>query len=197
MKKILRWLFLGILSIIPLLIVIQVIYWVQEFSIELFKILTQITDSTYRTSIVLLITIIILIFFGYSTEKFGKSYILSLIEKILDKIPAIRTIYSVSKKVTDIFTKSGENSKKEVILVEYPKDNIWVPAYVLNKHEGIFVLFIPTSPNPTSGYTVMIEESRVVKTSLSIEEASKFIISMGADFVKKEEISQLIKEHKQ
>lgn len=196
MKKVLRYLFLGILSIIPLLIVIQVVYWVQEFSVELFKVLTQITDSTYRTTIVIVISIIILIFFGYSTEKFGKSYFLSIVEKILDKIPAIRTIYSVSKKVTDIFTQNNGNSKKEVVLVEYPKDNIWVPAYVLNKHDGVLVLFIPTSPNPTSGYTVLIEENRVEKTTLSIEEASKFIISMGADFVKKEEISKKIKESK-
>ena len=55
------------------------------------------------------------------------------------------------------------------------------------------MLFVPTSPNPTSGYTVMIDEEKVLKTTLTIAEASQFIISMGADFVKKEEITKLIK----
>ena len=88
-----------------------------------------------------------------------------------------------------------EGGKKEVVLVEYPKSDVWVPAYLLNRHNGICVLFVPTSPNPTSGYTVIVKESLVVPTSLSLEEASSFIISMGADFVKREELSRLINSH--
>jgi len=77
-------------------------------------------------------------------------------------------------------------------LVEYPKEGLWVPAYLLNRHENICVVFIPTSPNPTSGYTVLVDESLIKKTSLSLQEASSFIISMGADFPQKEAVSMLI-----
>lgn len=91
--------------------------------------------------------------------------------------------------------QNGDGSRKEVVLVEYPKDNVWVPAYVLNKHADTLVLFVPTSPNPTSGYTVIVSKSLIIPTTLTIEEASTFIVSMGADYVKKEEISQKIADH--
>ena len=94
-----------------------------------------------------------------------------------------------------MITGKDDGGKKEVVLMEYPKDDVWVPAYILNRHNGICVLFIPTSPNPTSGYTVLIKEELTIRTSLSFEEASSFIISMGADFVKKEEITQKILEY--
>ena len=80
-------------------------------------------------------------------------------------------------------------------MVEYPKNNVWVPAYLLNRHESICVLFIPTSPNPTSGYTVIVDEKLTKKTTMTLQEASSFIISMGADFPKREEISALIQTH--
>ena len=98
------------------------------------------------------------------------------------------------KKITDLFTPYNKDNKKEVVLVEYPKSDTWVPAYVLNKHDGVLVLFVPTSPNPTSGYTIIIDESKVKKTSYTVAQASQFIISMGADFVKKEEITSIIKK---
>jgi len=79
-------------------------------------------------------------------------------------------------------------------LVEYPKSGLWVPAYVLNKHNDIWVLFVPTSPNPTSGYAIMVDKKIVQPTTLTISEASQFIVSMGADFIKKEELSVIIKE---
>ena len=67
-----------------------------------------------------------------------------------------------------------------------------MPAYVLSKHNDILVLFVPTSPNPTSGYTVIVHRNKVKSTTLTLTEASQFIVSMGADFVKKEEISNII-----
>ena len=79
-------------------------------------------------------------------------------------------------------------------MVEYPKDDLWVPAYVLSKYDSVLVLFVPTSPNPTSGYTVIVDKSNVKETTLTVAEASQFIVSMGADFVKKEEISKIVKD---
>jgi uncharacterized membrane protein len=122
--------------------------------------------------------------------------IISAIDRVFDYLPAIRTIYSVSKKLANMLSGNDESGKKEVVLLEYPKVDVWVPAYLLNRHKGICVLFIPTSPNPTSGYTVIIKESLVLSTSLSLEEASSFIISMGADFVKRDEIAHLINTYR-
>jgi uncharacterized membrane protein len=193
MKKLFKYILIGALALIPLFVVIQIIFWVNKFTIELFNFVSSYTNSPLYTVLVFVFTLLILIFIGYTTEKAGKSFIVSTIDKILTKVPAIGDIYSIIKKITALFTPNSKDNKKEVVLVEYPKKDTWVPAYILNQYDSILVLFVPTSPNPTSGYTVMIDEEKVLKTTLTIAEASQFIISMGADFVKKEEITKLIK----
>ncbi len=194
MKQFLKYIFIGTLALIPLFIVIQLLLWVHTLSINLFEFVSSYTNSQVYTTIVLSLTILLLALTGYRIEKAGKSYLIILIDKILEKVPAINTIYSIVKKITALFTPNNKDSKKEVVLVEYPKEDTWVPAYVLNKYDGVFVLFVPTSPNPTSGYTIIIDETKVKRTTLTVGEASQFIVSMGADFVKKEEISDIIKK---
>ena len=194
MKQFFRYVFVGALALIPLFVVIQLVFWVQALSIELFDFISSYTNSAMYTLALFIFSTIILAVIGSSIEKAGKSYLISTIDKILDKVPAIRNIYSIVKKITALFTPSSKDDKKEVVLVEYPKDDLWVPAYVLNKYDNVLVLFVPTSPNPTSGYTVIVDKSKVKSTTLSLAQASQFIVSMGADFVKKEEISNIIKQ---
>jgi uncharacterized membrane protein len=80
---------------------------------------------------------------------------------------------------------------KEVVYVEYPKEGIWVPAYVTNKYENKYVLFVPTSPNPTSGFTIIVDKSKLVKSDMDIEEATSFIVSVGVDYTKASEANKL------
>jgi len=192
MKQLIRYIFVGALALIPLFIVVQVIFWVNKLSLDFFKWISRYTNNELYTVIIILITLLVLAIIGYTTEKFGKSIIVSLIDRTLDKIPAISTIYSIVKKITKLFMTNKDDDKREVVLVEYPKKDLWVPAYVLSKHEDTLVLFVPTSPNPTSGYTVIVNKNIVKSTTLSVGEASQFIISMGADFIKKEELSSIV-----
>jgi len=192
MKQFFRYIFVGTLALIPLFIVIQLVLWLNNLSMELFAFVSSYTNSSLYTSGVFIFTIMTLAFVGSSIEKAGKSFVVSIIDKILAKVPAIGTIYSIIKKITALFTPNNKDEKKEVVLVEYPKDDLWVPAYVLSKHDNVMVLFVPTSPNPTSGYTVIVDRSKIKSTTLTVAEASQFIVSMGADFVKKEEISKII-----
>ena len=195
MKQFFRYIFVGTLALVPLFIVVQIVFWINKLSIELFDFVSSYTNSTMYTVTIFIFTLILLAAVGSSIERVGKSFVVSMIDVILAKVPAISNVYSIIKKITALFTPNNKDNKKEVVLVEYPKEDTWVPAYVLNKYEGVLVLFVPTSPNPTSGYTVIIDETKVMKTSFTVAEASQFIISMGADFVKKEEIAQLIKEN--
>ncbi len=195
MGQLLRYIFVGALALIPLFIVVQVVFWVNRLSIDLFREISVYTNSTLYSSLILLITVLLLGIIGYSTEKFGKSLLIGVIDNILNKIPAIRTIYSIVKKITNLFMSNGKEEKKEVVLVEYPKKDLWVPAYVLSKYENTLVLFVPTSPNPTSGYTVIVERENIKETTLTVAQASQFIVSMGADFIKKEEISAIISKN--
>ena len=194
MKQFFRYVFVGALALIPLLIVVQLIFWVNAFSQDLFDFVSSYTNSTAYTVGLFIFILIVLAFVGSSIEKAGKSYLVSIIDTILEKVPAIGTIYSIIKKITALFTPNNKEEKKEVVLVEYPKADLWVPAYVLSKYDTVLVLFVPTSPNPTSGYTVIVDKSNIKQTTLTVAEASQFIVSMGADFLKKEEISKIIKD---
>ncbi|MEA3383501.1 MAG: DUF502 domain-containing protein [Campylobacterota bacterium] len=194
MKQFFRYLFVGALALIPLFIVIQLVLWVKELSIQLFDFVSSYTNSSGFTFVLLIFVLLLLAAVGSSIEKAGKSFLVSVIDKVLDKVPAIGTVYGILKKITELFKPNNKDEKKEVVLVEYPKKDLWVPSYVLSKHEDILVLFVPTSPNPTSGYTVIVHKSKIKNTSLSVAEASQFIVSMGADFIKKEEISKIVQD---
>ena len=194
MKQLIRYIFLGALALIPLLVVVQLIFWVNSLSKELFVFVSSYTNSPLYTVGLFILIIIILALVGSSIEKAGKSYLISVIDRLLEKVPAIGTVYSIIKKITELFKPNSKDDKKEVVLVEYPKNDLWVPAYVLSKYESVLVLFVPTSPNPTSGYTVIIERSKIRETTLTVAEASQFIVSMGSDFVKKEEITKIIQD---
>lgn len=194
MKQLIRYIFVGALALIPLLVVIQVILWVNKITVQLFDFVSSYTNSPFYTLGLFIIVIIILALIGSSIERVGKSYLISFIDKVLEKVPAIGTIYSIMKKITELFKPNSKDVKKEVVLVEYPKDDLWVPAYVLSQYDNVVVLFVPTSPNPTSGYTVIVDRSKIKATSYTVAEASQFIVSMGSDFVKKEEISKIIQD---
>jgi len=194
MKQLIRYIFLGALALIPLLVVVQLIFWVNSLSKELFVFVSSYTNSPLYTVGLFILIIIILALVGSSIEKAGKSYLISVIDRLLEKVPAIGTVYSIIKKITELFKPNSKDDKKEVVLVEYPKNDLWVPAYVLSKYESVLVLFVPTSPNPTSGYTVIVDKRKIKETTLTVAEASQFIVSMGSDFVKKEEISQIIEK---
>jgi uncharacterized membrane protein len=191
-KQVLRYIFVGALSLFPLVLVLVVVNFLKDLGISAYFKLHDYTDS-FGVTIGLMIAVIFLFaLLGYSLEKYGKSFVISVIDRVFEYIPAVRTVYSVSKKLANMLSGRDESGKKEVVLVEYPKADVWVPAYVLNRHDGVCVLFVPTSPNPTSGYTVIVKETLVLSTTLSLEEASSFIISMGADFVKRDELARLI-----
>jgi len=194
MKQLIRYIFVGALALIPLLVVVQLIFWVNSLSVQLFDFVSSYTNSPFYTAGLFVFILLVLAFVGSSIEKAGKSFVVSIIDKILEKVPAIGTVYSIIKKITELFKPNSKDSKKEVVLVEYPKADLWVPSYVLSKHENVLVLFVPTSPNPTSGYTVIVDKSKVKETTYTVAEASQFIVSMGSDFVKKEEITKIVQD---
>lgn len=192
MKLLVRYIFVGALSLFPLVLVLIVVNFLKDLGVSAYLSLHDYTNSFGITIALMAAVIVIFAILGYSIERYGKSMFVSILDSTFARIPAIRSVYSVSKKLAAMLSGGEDGGKKEVVLVEYPKENLWVPAYLLNRHAHVCVLFIPTSPNPTSGYTVMVDEKLTVKTTMTLQEASSFIISMGADFSRKEEIARLI-----
>ena len=190
-KQISEYLLIGVLGILPVVIVIQVVLFLKQIIIDAFFRVYGFADSYLLTALVFLAVVIGLSYIGYTIVKSRRSIIISTVDLLMEKIPFLNTIYRVSKKVISMFTSSEPDGKKEVVYIEYPKSGLWVPAYVTNRSEDWYVLFVPTSPNPTSGFTILVHESKVVKSNLNIEEVTSFIVSVGADFPKAEEVARL------
>ena len=123
---------------------------------------------------------------GLSLSFIGKK-ILQIFNDLLKKIPILRTIYSAIGQMTETLApKSG--SKKSVVLIEYPRKGSWAVGFATKDNKGeiskktntdLVNVFVPTTPNPTSGFLLMFPKSEVVYLDMSFEEASKFIVSAG------------------
>lgn len=190
MNKIFKFFLIGVLAFIPIVVILQIVFFVKDLVSELFKMVYDYSDNYFMTVMLFLISFAMFAYVGYRV-RMGRSLIISGIDAVIERIPFLNTVYRVTKKVVNMFSGHEEKEPKEVVYVEYPKDGVWVPAYVTNKQGEMYVLFIPTSPNPTSGFTVIVHESKIVKSDLDIEEATSFIISVGVDFNKFNEAVKL------
>ena len=123
---------------------------------------------------------------GLSLSFFGKK-ILKLIDDLFKRIPLLRTIYSAISQMTETFSKK-DNDKKSVVLVEYPRKGVWAVGFATRENttematktkQKLINVFIPTTPNPTSGFLLMFPIDGIIYLNMTFEEASKFIVSAG------------------
>ena len=123
---------------------------------------------------------------GLSLSFLGKR-VLKFIDDLFKKIPFLRTIYSAILQMTESFS-SKDNNKKSVVLVEYPRKGVWAVGFATKENKGqmakktnkhLLNVFVPTPPNPTSGFLLMFPVDEVIHLDMTFEEASKFIVSAG------------------
>ena len=181
----------GVLAILPIYIVMQIFIWLVTFVLQSVFDIREWVGHYWITAAVFIVIYVLLAYIGYELSKRKRSLIISLFDLLIERVPFLSSIYRVSKKVIDMFRGQSEKSMREVVYVEYPKDGVWVPAYVTNRQGDRYVLYIPTSPNPTNGFTVIVHESKVVKSELDFEEVTSFIVSVGSDFSKSHEVLKL------
>ena len=135
----------------------------------------------------ILISIIFITIVGGLSLSFLGKRILKLIDDLFKRIPFLRTIYSAILQMTESFSNK-DNDKKSVVLVEYPRKGVWAVGFATKENKGIMAektnqklinVFVPTTPNPTSGFLLMFPVDDVIHLNMSFEEASKFIVSAG------------------
>ncbi len=135
---------------------------------------------------ILISVIFITIVGGLSLSFLGKR-ILKLIDDLFKRIPVLRTIYSAIVQMTESFSNK-DNDKKSVVLVEYPRKGVWAVGFATKENKGemsektnkkLINVFVPTTPNPTSGFLLMFPLDEVIHLNMSFEEASRFIVSAG------------------
>jgi len=192
LKRLRNYLISGLLFWIPLILSVIVIKFFLEFVNSLVpqEYLPEVIfnlDTTIPGSGVILVLVILIITGLLVTNILGRR-IVSLWESLLNKIPGFRNIYNVLKKVSDTVLNSSTESFKKAYLIQYPNKGIWVIAFQSGDYRGqaesvigeeIINLFVPTTPNPTSGFFVLIPKKDALELDISVEEAFKLVISAG------------------
>lgn len=135
-----------------------------------------------------ILTFGIVFFTGLIATNFFGMQIISLWEKLLHRLPVVKSIYSSVKQVSDTLFSDSGNAFRKAVLVQFPHQNAWTIAFltgtpggdVANHLHGEYVsVFVPTTPNPTGGYFLMLPKTDIIELEMSVDEALKYIISMG------------------
>ena len=135
----------------------------------------------------IIIALVIITFIGWLSLSFLGKKFFELFNNILKKIPILRTIYSAIGQMTESFTKT-DNKQKSVVLLEYPRKGVWAVGFATKENEGLIKekvkedlinVFVPTTPNPTSGFLLLVPKKDLIFLDISFEQASKFIVSAG------------------
>ncbi|MDA9623691.1 DUF502 domain-containing protein [Pelagibacteraceae bacterium] len=184
-----NYFFTGAVVLIPIGITIYL-------SLFLIKITTKILPKELNPNhylnieipgIEIFITVIFITLTGWLSLSFIGKKLIDLINKILTKIPILRTIYSAIVQMTESFTNS-DNKNRSVVMLEYPRKGIWVIGFATKENKGLISkkvneelvnVFVPTTPNPTSGFLLMLPKKDLIYLDISFEQASKFIVSAG------------------
>ncbi|HEY8027251.1 MAG TPA: DUF502 domain-containing protein [Burkholderiaceae bacterium] len=133
-------------------------------------------------------TLLIVFFTGLAARNFIGNQVLRGWELLLTRIPVVNSIYSSVKQVSDTLLSSSGNAFRKAVLVEYPRQGSWTIAFVtgvpggeVKKHlQGDFIsLYVPTTPNPTSGFFLMVPREQTIELDMSVDVALKYIVSMG------------------
>ena len=184
-----NYFFTGVVVLIPIGFTLYLSKFLINISTRLIP--SGINPNTYLSFAIPGLEIILTVFFitvvgGLSLSFLGKKF-LQIIDDLFKRIPILRTIYSALGQMTESFTNQ-EGNKKSVVLVEYPRKGSWAVGFATKENTGeikdktnknLLNVFVPTTPNPTSGFLLMFPKDDVIYLDMSFEEASKFIVSAG------------------
>ena len=179
----------GIVVLIPIGITLYLTLFIIRISGKIIP--REINPNNYLPfnipGVEIIIALLVITFIGWLSLSFLGKKFFELFNNILKKIPILRTIYSAIGQMTETFTKS-DSKDKSVVLLEYPRKGIWVVGFATKENKGIIRnkvgedainVFVPTTPNPTSGFLLMIPKKDLIYLDVSFEQASKFIVSAG------------------
>ncbi|MFN2382438.1 MAG: DUF502 domain-containing protein [Guyparkeria sp.] len=188
-----RWLIAGILVWAPL----AVTFWVVNALVSFMDKSVVLLPPAYRPEALIgfelpgmgafFAVVIVLLTGALVANILGRSLIHAW-ERLLNRIPLVRSIYSAVKQVIETFVSQDSRSFREVVLVEYPRRNAWSIAFVSGEpigevqdrtEEHLVTLFVPTAPNPTSGFVIMVPRTELIELNMTIEEGFRMVVSLG------------------
>ena len=179
----------GIVVLIPIGITLYLTLFIIRISGRIIP--KEINPNNYLPfnipGVEIVIALIVITFIGWVSLSFLGKKFFEIFNNILKKIPILRTIYSAIGQMTETFTKS-DSGQKSVVLLEYPRQGVWAVGFATKENEGIIKnkvgediinVFVPTTPNPTSGFLLMVPKKDLIFLDVTFEQASKFIVSAG------------------
>jgi len=202
----------GLLVLVPLVVT----FWVMSTLIETLDQSLLLLPEDWRPQKLLgfsmvglgaLLTLAVIFITGLIATNFFGQQIIMLWESLLSRVPVVKSIYASVKQVSDTIFSDSSNAFRQALLVEFPRKGTWTVAFltgepggdVANHLTGDFVsVYVPTTPNPTGGYFLMLPEKDVVELDMTVDQALKYIISMGSvsPEIKSEKVAKLKKKAK-
>ncbi|MBT2335619.1 DUF502 domain-containing protein [Variovorax paradoxus] len=188
-----KWLFSGLLVIVPLFITLAVLKWIIDTLDQTLWVLPSVWQKWLYANNVrglgVLFTLAILLGVGAIASNFVGKRLLGWGDAVVRRIPVVRSIYSSVKQVSDTLFSENGNAFRTAVLVQWPREGVWTIAFVTGtpgsdvvEHLGggdYLGVYVPTTPNPTGGYFVMLKRSDCIELKMSVDEALKYIVSMG------------------
>ncbi|MFO1190462.1 MAG: DUF502 domain-containing protein [Alphaproteobacteria bacterium] len=188
------WLLAGILVTAPLALTVWLIYWFVQTVDDLVNTALPLAyqPRTYLNTDIpglgLVIAIVALMLIGATARGVIGSYFVHLGERILNRMPIVRGVYGALKQVFETVLSNQATAFREVVLVEFPRKNAWTIGFITGETirevqnmaaAKVYNVFVPTTPNPTSGYLIFVSEPEIVRLSMSVEEGLKMVVSGG------------------
>ena len=204
-----KYIIAGLLVWLPLVITVAII----KFVIDILDTTILLLPPDYRPEALLgfsipgfgiILAVAILVITGMFAANLLGRRLVSVWEAALGKIPLVRTIYNSVKQISTTLLASQSNSFRKVVLIEYPRKDCWCIGFLSNEQvetdhsitdQQLQSIYLPTTPNPTSGFNLLIPKRDIIELDMSVEDGFKFIISMGV-IVPEGKLRQLIQDRK-
>jgi uncharacterized membrane protein len=193
MSSLRKWLFAGLLVIAPLAITVWVVQWILATLDQTLLILPKHWQPDallgfHIPGFGVLLALAILLLVGAAVSNFFGRKLVEWGNDVLNRIPVVRSIYSGVKQVSDTLFSENGNAFRTAVLVQWPRVDVWTIGFVTGVPGGDVVthlqgdylsVYVPTTPNPTGGYFVMLKKSDCIELKMSVDEALKYVVSMG------------------